>query len=197
MKDKNKTIDVLVHSYSRMHIPSQEEAGTESASPKVKDGKKILEIPKNPVVNRGQDPELFWLNKYGNDDRDNLLKIDIRSLYRYEHIAPEQIINGLYKMVENKKNKQDDLFSINESFGNALEYDELEKVSQYYTHEDGWSNRLIQGDSLLSMTSLLERENMAGTVQCMYFDPPYGIKYNSNWQMKLNDRNVKIGRAHV
>ena len=64
-------------------------------------------------------------------------------------------------MVENKKNKQDDLFSINESFGNALEYDELEKVSQYYTHEDGWSNRLIQGDSLLSMTSLLERENMA------------------------------------
>lgn len=193
MKDKNKTIDVLVHSYSRMHIPSQEEAGTESASPKVKDGKKILEIPKNPVVNRGQDPELFWLNKYGNDDRDNLLKIDIRSLYRYEHIAPEQIINGLYKMVENKKNKQDDLFSINESFGNALEYDELEKVSQYYTHEDGWSNRLIQGDSLLSMTSLLERENMAGTVQCMYFDPPYGIKYNSNWQMKLNDRNVKDG----
>lgn len=200
MKDKNKPIDVVVHSYSRMHIPSQEEAGTESANPKVKDGKKKLEIPKNPVVNRGQDPELFWLNKYGNDDRDNLLKIDIRSLYRYEHIAPEQIISNLYKVVSgerlgNSKNGsgQQDLFGVNELFGNALEYDEIQKVSEYYTHEDGWSNRLIQGDSLLSMTSLLERENMAGTVQCMYFDPPYGIKYNSNWQMKLNDRNVKDG----
>ncbi|MDX1961238.1 MAG: site-specific DNA-methyltransferase [Leptospiraceae bacterium] len=193
MKDKNKLIDAVLHSSLRMHIPSQEEAGTESASPKVKEGKKKLEIPKNPVVNRGQDPELFWLNKYGNDDRDNLLKIDIRSLYRYEHIAPEQIISSLYKVVENKKNKQDDLFSTNELFGNALDYDELQKVSEYYTHEDGWSNRLIQGDSLLSMTSLLMQENMAGTVQCMYFDPPYGIKYNSNWQMKLNDRNVKDG----
>ena len=134
------------------------------------------------------------MNKYGTDNQDDRLKVDIRSLYRSEHIAPEKLIEALYKTVEEKKNPdQMDLFSTNELFGNALEYDELEKVSEYYKHSDGWSNRLIQGDSLLTMSSLLERENMAGQVQTIYIDPPYGIKYNSNWQMKLNDRNVKDG----
>ena len=190
-----KKIDSIKHKDNRAHIPSKEEAGYESANVKVKQGKETLELPKNPVVHRGQDPELFWLNKYGNDDRDNLLKVDIRSLYRHEHIAPEQIIRGLYKVVEEQKNPdQIDLFSnVNELFGNALERDELEKVSEYYQHSDGWTNRLIQGDSHLVMASLLEREGMAGQFQTIYFDPPYGIKYNSNWQMKLNDRNIKDG----
>jgi len=76
----------------RVHIPSKEEAGYEDANAKVQEGKKVLELPKNPVVHRGQDPELFWLNKYGNDDRDDLLRVDIRSLYRHEHIAPETLI---------------------------------------------------------------------------------------------------------
>ncbi|MEK6480151.1 site-specific DNA-methyltransferase [Catalinimonas sp. 4WD22] len=178
----------------RAHIPSKEEAGYESASPKVSGGKQQLNVPKNPVVNRGQDPELFWMNKYGVDEQDDRLKVDIRSLYRHEHIPPESLIKGLYRIVEEKKNPdQMDLFSTNELFGNALERDELEKVSDYYTHQDGWSNRMIQGDSLLVMSSLLEREGMAGQVQCIYIDPPYGIKYGSNWQMKLNDRNVKDG----
>ncbi|MEQ8531144.1 MAG: site-specific DNA-methyltransferase, partial [Imperialibacter sp.] len=178
----------------RAHIPSKEEAGYEEANPKVKAGKKVLDLPKNPVVHRGQDPELFWMNKYGADDTNDRLKVDIRSLYRHEHISPEMLIKGLYEIVEEKKNPdQMDLFSTNEIFGNALERDELEKVSDYYTHQDGWTNRLIQGDSLLTMTSLLEREGMAGQVQMIYIDPPYGIKYNSNWQNKLNDRNVKDG----
>jgi len=82
---------------------------------------------------------------------------------------------------------------VNELFGNALEKDELDKVSEYYHHQDGWTNRLIQGDSLLTMGSLLEREGMAGQVQMIYFDPPYGIKYGSNWQIKLNNRDVKDG----
>ena len=63
-------------------------------------------------------------------------------------------------------------------------------MSEYYQHSDGWSNRLIQGDSLLVMSSLLEREGMAGQVQMIYIDPPYGIKYGSNWQMKVNDRSM-------
>src|SRR6218665_2270640 len=177
---------------SRPHIPSKEEAGCEDANAKVKDGKKILELPKNPVVHRGQDPELFWLNKYGNDDRDDLLRADIRSLYRHEHIAPETLIENLYKVTE-AHSSQTNLFSINELFGNALEKDETEKVSEYYRHQDGWTNRLIQGDSQLVMASLLEREGMAGQVQTIYFDPPYGIKYGSNWQIKLNSRDVKDG----
>ncbi len=192
MADK---ISSIKHSdQTRVHIPSKEEAGYEEASPKVAEAQEKLKLPKNPVVHRGQDPELFWMNKYGPDDTDDQLTIDIRSLYRHEHIAPEQLMEGLYRVVRDQgQDEQMDLFSTNELFGNALEKDELEKVSEYYTHRDGWTNRLIQGDSHLVMASLLEREGMAGQVQMIYIDPPYGIKYNSNWQMKLNDRTVKDG----
>lgn len=186
-----KKVESIKHKTdTRAHIPSKEEAGYEDANAKVQDGKKVLELPKNPVVHRGQDPELFWLNKYGNDDRDDLLRVDIRSLYRHEHIAPETLIKNLYNVTETKSDQMD-LFSVNELFGNALDKDEIEKVSEYYHHQDGWTNRLIQGDSHLVMASLLEREGMAGQVQMMYFDPPYGINYGSNWQVKLGDRTVK------
>lgn len=209
-----KKVESIKHKTdTRTHIPSKEEAGYEYASEKVSAGKKILELPKNPVVHRGQDPELFWLNKYGNDDRDDLLSVDIRSLYRHEHIAPETLIKNLYKLVSgewrvdtktgNKVfcptqqtpiSEQLDLFgNVNQLFGNALDKDELEKVSEYYQHQDGWTNRLIQGDSHLVMASLLEREGMAGQVQTIYIDPPYGIKYGGNWQVKLNNRDVKDG----
>lgn len=188
-----KKVDSIRHKTdSRVHIPSKEEAGYEDANTKVREGKKLLELPKNPVVHRGQDPELFWLNKYGNDDRDDLLRVDIRSLYRHEHIAPETLIKNLYKITETQIS-QLDLFNVNELFGNALEKDEIDKVSEYYHHQDGWTNRLIQGDSHLVMASLLEREGMAGQVQTIFFDPPYGIKYGGNWQIKLNNRDVKDG----
>ena len=189
-----KKVESIKHTETdkRAHIPSKEEAGYEEANEKVSKGKKVLELPKNPVTHRGQDPELYWMNKYGNDDRDNLLRVDIRSLYRHEHIAPETLIKRLHKVTE-EKSSQIDLFSVNELFGNALDKDEIEKVSEYYRHQDGWTNRLIQGDSHLVMASLLEREGMAGQVQTIFFDPPYGIKYGGNWQIKLNNRDVKDG----
>jgi len=188
-------INTYKHNDKRKHIPSREEAGYEEASPAVAKGKNSADYPRNPVVHRGQDPELFWMEKYGPEDTEDRTSVDIRSLYRHEHIAPETLIKGLYRLKEEKRDPdQMDMFSVNELFGNALDMDELEKVSEYYKHEDGWSNRLIQGDSLLVMTSLLEREGMAGKVQCIYIDPPYGIKYGSNWQMKLNKRDVKDGR---
>ena len=129
----------------RPHIPSQEEAGTEAASPVVKAAEPKVVYPKNPVVHRGQDPELFWLGKYGEDDRDDRLKVDVRSLYRTEHVAPEKLIEGLHRVVEEKP-RQPDLFSMNALFGNALERDELSKVSDYYEFKEGWTNRLVQGD---------------------------------------------------
>jgi adenine-specific DNA-methyltransferase len=189
-----KNIESIKHKADkRAHIPSKEEAGYEDANAQVQSGKKVLELSKNPVVHRGQDPELFWLNKYGNDDRDNVLRVDVRSLYRHEHIAPETLIQNLYKVTESKS-EQTDLFSVNELFGNALDKDEIEKVSEYYQHQDGWTNRLIQGDSHLVMASLLEREGMVGQTQSIYFDPPYGIAYNSNWQLQLNDTAVTDGK---
>jgi adenine-specific DNA-methyltransferase len=182
----SKKITSLKHKGDkRAHIPSKEEAGMENSSEQVKK-KGLAEYPVNPVVHRGQDPELFWLNKYGNDDRENLLKIDIRSLYRHEHISPELLINNLYK-IKGGQQSQLDMFSL---FGNTIKMDELEKVADYYKYSDDWKNRLIQGDSLLVMTSLLEREGMAGKIQTIYFDPPYGINYRSNWQININDRGV-------
>jgi adenine-specific DNA-methyltransferase len=227
-----KPIKAFKHkSEKRVHIPSGEEAGYEAQSPKVQ-AASAMELPLNPVLTRGQDPELFWMHKYGSDQTlttkldelqaklksgdlpgartalenvrdlithryeqadDETLHVDIRSLYRHEHIAPETLIKGLYRLVVDKSASQDELFAANELFGNAIGHEELDKVSDYYTHSDGWTNRLIQGDSLLVMTSLLEREGMSGQVQCIYLDPPYGIKYGSNWQIRLNNRTVKDG----
>jgi adenine-specific DNA-methyltransferase len=176
----------------RARIPSGEEAGYEAASPVVQ-AKDEAKFPKNPIVHRGQDPELYWLNKYGEDNGDSPLTVDLRSLYRHEHIAPEAIIKGLYRLVQTESKHGPDLegFSTPEFFGNILATEELDKVTSYYTQSDKWMNRLIQGDSLLVMTSLLEREGMAEQVQCIYIDPPYGIKYGSNWQIKLNNRTVR------
>ena len=186
----NQPVDAIIHAdKERLFIPSREEAGQEFDA--VAGRPTMREVPLNPVTHRGQDPELYWLGKYGADDRQTRLDIDIRSLYRHEHIEPEQLIARLYKL-KNRDDAQNDLF-VNEFHGNPLPVDELDKPIAYYRRADKWRNRLIQGDSLLVMTSLLEREGMAGSVQCIYIDPPYGIKYGSNWQMRMNDRNVKDG----
>ena len=184
-----KPVDSLKHDkglepVQRLHIPSREEAGQEADA--VADKPTVKGIGLNPVTHRGQDPELFWMHKYGSDDQQKQLEVDIRSLYRHEHIAPEKIIARLYSL-KGKTDAQNELF-VNELFGNPLAMDELDKPLSYYKQPGNWQNRLIQGDSLLTMTSLLEREGMAGQVQCVYMDPPYGIKYGSNWQMRLNDR---------
>lgn len=183
----NQPVDAFVHTdKQRLFIPSREEAGQEMDA--VADRPTVREVPLNPVTHRGQDPELYWLHKYGADDAQTRLEIDIRSLYRHEHIEPEQLIARLYKL-KNRDEAQNDLF-VNEFHGNPLPVDELDKPIAYYRRADKWRNRLIQGDSLLVMTSLLEREGMAGSVQCIYIDPPYGIKYGSNWQMKINDHRM-------
>lgn len=193
----HKPVDALMHKFDeddqksprRIFIPSREEAGNEAQALEGKPTVKNIAL--NPVTTRGQDPELYWLEKYGTDDQQKMLDVDIRSLYRHEHIAPEKIIEKLYRFKE-RQTGQDQLFA-NELFGNPLSLDEMDKPLSYYKQFGDWQNRLIQGDSLLTMTSLLEREGMAGQVQCVYMDPPYGIKYGSNWQMKLGDRNVKDG----
>ena len=145
------------------------------------------------IFDRGRDPELYWLGKYKNDNEDTQspdLRVDTRSLYRHEEINPEMLINQLYTL-----KVDDEAAGVASLFGNELPptvyEDELQRITEYYRHNEDWRNRLIQGDSLLVMNSLLQREGMAGRVQMIYIDPPYGIKYGSNWQMKLNNRDVK------
>jgi adenine-specific DNA-methyltransferase len=189
-KGANQPVDAIVHKADeRLFIPSREEAGQEEDA--IAGAPTVHAVPLNSVTHRGQDPELYWLHKYGSDDQQARLAIDIRSLYRHEHVEPEALIARLYSL-KNRDAAQNDLF-VNELHGNPLALDELDKPVAYYRRPDKWRNRLIQGDSLLVMTSLLEREGMAGSVQCIYIDPPYGIKYGSNWQMRMNDRNVKDG----
>jgi len=189
-----KPVDALKHDkglqpVERPFIPSTEEQGREAEAIAGQPTRK--ELPLNPVTRRGQDPELYWMHKYGDADDQQALEVDIRSLYRHEHIAPEKIIASLYRL-RGRDDTQQEMFT-HELFGNPLALDELDKPLSYYKQPNKWQNRLIQGDSLLVMTSLLEREGMAGQVQCIYIDPPYGIKYGSNWQMRLNDRTVKDG----
>jgi adenine-specific DNA-methyltransferase len=190
-----KPIKAFKHKHAtRAAIPSHEEAGAEAASPKVAQGPSAASYPKNPVVHRGQDPELFWLNKYGATDAEDKLPVDIRSLYRHEHIQPEMLLPSLMRVVETDK-AQGDLFGSGDFFTQVFgKGDELTKPGEYYYKHKEWTNRLIQGDSLLVMASLLEREGMAGQVQCIYIDPPYGIKYGSNWQIRLNNRTVTDGQ---
>ena len=195
MSTIHKPVEAIKHpKETRLDIPTTEHAGEE-----------ICNIEEETTTasyktfchefNRGKDPELYWLDKYKNDDEETQspdLKVDIRSLYVHEDIQPETLINNLYHIEEQKSEVaelQGDLFNVTE-FSNPIE-DELQKVADYYKHSSEWKNRLIQGDSLLVMNSLLKREGMAGKVQCVYIDPPYGIKYAGNWQMKLNSCDVK------
>ncbi len=185
----SKPTDAIKHpADKRVDIPTTELAGEEAATVASEPTVSEYRTFKNEFE-RGRDPEIFWLGKYRNDDDatcDSDLRVDIRSLYVHEDIQPEQLIDRLYHTSESQS--QPSLFG--EDLGNAID-DELDRVADYYRHHSDWKNRLIQGDSLLVMNSLLNREGMAGKVQTIYIDPPYGIKYGSNWQMKLNSCDVK------
>lgn len=174
----------------RAAIPTTEQAGEENAV--LGDEKKQGEYQQfRHDFTRGRDPEIFWLGKYRNDNEETQsadLRVDTRSLYVHEDIQPEMLINQLYRLRETNDG-QPTLFG--DELPKAAFEDELERITSYYQHDVDWKNRLIQGDSLLVMNSLLQREGMAGKVQCVYIDPPYGIKYGSNWQNKLNNRDVK------
>ena len=198
--DKNRPVSSIKHNDKRAAIPDSAHQGEEQMAISGMPEQSEYDIFRHEFQ-RGRDPELYWLNKYKNDDEDNpdympQLRTDIRSLYKHEDIRPEAIIDSLYELHEHKSESaklQLDLFG---DFEEEQE-DELERLAGYYKHSDNWQNRLIQGDSLLVMNSLLNREGMKGQVQCIYFDPPYGIKYASNWQMTLNSRDVKDNDSNI
>jgi len=186
--DKNRPVSSIKHDDKRAAIPDSTHQGEEQNAISGQPTQSEYDIFRNGFQ-RGKDPELYWVKKYKNDDSENpKLSTDIRSLYKHEDVRPEAIIDNLYELHEHKSESaklQLDLFGDNE------EEDELDRLAGYYKHSDNWQNRLIQGDSLLVMNSLLNREGMKGQVQCIYFDPPYGIKYSGNWQMSINNTNVK------
>jgi adenine-specific DNA-methyltransferase len=126
------------------------------------------------------DPQLQWTGKAEHTS----FEVPTVSLHVHERIDPNTIIETVKK--EHEGPKQMSLFETNEK--------PLREAIDFYKHKEGWTNRLIAGDSLLVMNSLLEKEGMAGKVQMVYFDPPYGIKYGSNFQPFVNKRDVKDGK---
>ena len=130
------------------------------------------------------DPELQWAGK----TEGTSFEVDTVSLHVHERIDPLTIIVA----VRNKEpESQRSLFYYFETPENNLP---IREAIEFYKHSEGWSNRLIAGDSLIVMNSLLEKEGMAGKVQMVYIDPPYGIKYGSNFQPFINKRDVGDGK---
>lgn len=135
------------------------------------------------------DPQLVWRGKDQQDWSD--LVVNAPPLYIQEKVHPKVLIDDLRRMSETgaTDDGQIDLFA---DFNGVPEGADK---TDFYQHEGHWSNRMILGDSLQVMASFAEREGLRGKVQCIYFDPPYGIKFNSNFQWSTTSRDVKDGKA--
>jgi adenine-specific DNA-methyltransferase len=137
-----------------------------------------LDRDETPVVtyqyDPNLDPQMVWTGKAERES----FQIPAPSIHVHEYLSAQGIFSSL------RRNRYVDLL---------FDFDELEdgKSIEFYQHELNWSNRLILGDSSIVMNSLIHRERMAGKVQAIYMDPPYGIKYNSNFQAKIGDTDVK------
>ncbi len=160
------------HDSTRVRIPTQEESV------------KLPEKEKRPVKKKydydpSLDPQLVWSGK---KEQGSEFGVPTLPIYVQEKIAPEAIIARL------KMGAQENTQML--LFGETAEA-QFGKAVDFYKHEDNWQNRMILGDSLIVMNSLLEKEGMRGKVQTIYIDPPYGIKFGSNWQVSTRKRDVK------
>ncbi|MBP6013146.1 MAG: site-specific DNA-methyltransferase [Alphaproteobacteria bacterium] len=134
------------------------------------------------------DAQLVWRGKDQQDWSD--LVVHAPPLYIQEKIHPKAIIDDLTRRTKEKRDADSGTFDLFHDFNGI----DAEAKTEFYQHDQNWSNRFILGDSLQVMGSLAERESLRGQVQCIYFDPPYGIKFNSNWQVSTRSRDVKDGK---
>ncbi len=181
-------LDTIKHDDTRPNILTSELSDFDAereAAPKPK------LYPRDPSL----DPQLVWQGKDALDSED--LAVPVVPLYIQEEISPQDIIKAVQYDAERAKalkegravREQPALFA-------AEDFLPLEKKIEYCRHEEKWRNRLILGDSLLVMNALAEGEtpSLKGQVQCIIIDPPYGIKFGSNWQATTRNRNVKDGK---
>jgi len=167
------------HNDKRTNIPTEELR--DFVADEEKEPKSIL-YPRDPSL----DPQLVWMGK---DEQDqNPLEVPAVPIYIQEKISPQAIIENV--RAEAKEQQDDHQLALFNDFNNIV----FEDLVDFYHHEQNWSNRMILGDSLLVMNSLAEKENLKGRVQMIYMDPPYGIKFGSNWQVSTRKRDVKDGK---
>ena len=134
------------------------------------------------------DAQLVWRGKDQQDWAD--LVVQAPPLYIQEKIHPKAIIEDLKRQTKERQEAAADIPDLFADFNGI----EPGAKTEFYQHDQNWQNRMILGDSLQVMASLAEREGLRGQVQCIYFDPPYGIKFNSNWQVSTRSRDVKDGK---
>src|SRR5690242_21270672 len=179
-----KTVETLTHDEARRkNIPTAEYQAV------------LNQEQENPVRvayerrNRDLDPQLVWRGKDEQDWSD--LVVHAPPLYIQEKVHPKVLIDDLLRQTREGQPTDGQL----DLFADFNGIPEGADKTEFYQHDQNWSNRMILGDSLQVMASLAEREGLRGKVQCIYFDPPYGIKFNSNFQWSTTSRDVKDGNA--
>ena len=167
-KPTKSPVESLKHKDKRKNIPTAELQNfvrEDEIKPK-----KVL-YPRDSSL----DPQLVWKGKDEQDQKP--LEIPAVPVYIQEKIHPQVLIEDLRRT--SAKDNPPDQTNLFADF-NGIEFEDL---IDFYRHEQNWSNRMILGDSLLVMNSLAEKEGLKGKVQMIYFDPPYGIRFGSNWQV--------------
>jgi len=180
-----KHVETITHDEAkRKNIPSVEQqsiAAQEHIAPRQ------VRYPRNTDL----DPQLVWRGK---DEQDwSELVVNAPPLYIQEKVHPKALIDDLLRTTREREHEAGqstaDLFSDFNGIPKGAD------KTEFYQHDQNWTNRMILGDSLQVMASLAEREGLRGKVQCIYFDPPYGIKFNSNFQWSTTSRDVKDGKT--
>src|SRR5258708_5907156 len=180
-----KSVEVLKHDEAkRKNIPTAE---FQSVLEKEQQEPKKVRYPRNTDL----DPQLVWRGKDEQDWSD--LVVHAPPLYIQEKVHPKVLIDDLLRNTKEREHEggelTPDLFADFNGIPKGVD------KTDFYQHDQNWSNRMILGDSLQVMASLAEREGLRGKVQCIYFDPPYGIKFNSNFQWSTTSRTVTDGKT--
>jgi adenine-specific DNA-methyltransferase len=179
-KSQPVPVEALEHDERRLNIPTEELRDFVAADEETP--AKML-YPRDPSL----DPQLVWKGKDKQDAED--LAVPTVPIYIQETVRPQALIENLRATAA--AGEQEPELTLFEDI-RTLEFEEM---VDFYNHPDRWSNRLILGDSLLVMNSLAEKEKLRGKVQTIYIDPPYGIKFKSNWQVSTRRRDVRDGKV--
>jgi adenine-specific DNA-methyltransferase len=182
----NKSIETLTHDEAkRRNIPTAEYQPV------------LHEKEQAPIRvayqrrNKDLDPQLVWRGK-GTQDASDLF-VQAPPLYIQEKVHAKALVDDLVRQSKERANEAGELTA--DLFADFNGIPKGVDKTEFYQHDQNWSNRMILGDSLQVMASLAEREGLRGKVQCIYFDPPYGIKFNSNFQWSTTSRDVKDGQS--
>jgi len=177
-------VETVRHKDKRKNIPTEELR--DFVADEEQQPQKVL-YPRDPSL----DPQLVWKGKDEQDSRP--LEVPAVPIYIQDKVHPQAIVED-FRANAPKRRKADEVQLDFWADFNGLP-EEFDQRVDFYHHEGNWSNRLILGDSLFVMTSLAEKEGLKGKVQMIYIDPPYGIKFGSNWQVSTRKRDVKDGKA--